>query len=169
LPSKHGKLLLQSPLLETKLKPLGNGSVTTTSLACEGPLFLTVIVNVALSPGTNSSGAVLTISKSVLETTAVGSLAVLLLVTVSPPPFTLAVLVRFAAADCSTLTVTAMAGALELAAMAVSVLHCTVCPAILHVQPAPTALTGVKPTGRLSLRFTVELVGAVPMLLAVML
>ena len=44
--------------------------------------------------------------------------------------------------------------------------HCTACAKIVHVQPVPTALIGVKPIGKVSLRLTVAVVGAVPMLLA---
>lgn len=43
-PRSQGNAVVQSPVLETKLKPAGVGSSTETLAAFEGPRFLTVIV-----------------------------------------------------------------------------------------------------------------------------
>ena len=43
-PRLQGKALVQSPLFETKLSPVGVGSATWTAFAPVGPLFVTVIV-----------------------------------------------------------------------------------------------------------------------------
>ena len=48
VPSEHGKLVVQAPLFETKAIPAGNGSLTETFSESDGPLFVTIIVYVAL-------------------------------------------------------------------------------------------------------------------------
>ena len=42
--SEHGNAVVQSPVLPTKLTPAGVGSATTTDVASDGPLFVTVVV-----------------------------------------------------------------------------------------------------------------------------
>lgn len=113
LPRSQGNALLQSPAFETKVNPLGNGSVTETPVASLGPLLVTLMVKTAFCPGVIAAGAILSIPTSLLETTLVGSLAASLAVLVSLPPATLAVLVRLAGALCKTLTFTVMSGKLE--------------------------------------------------------
>lgn len=44
IPKLQGKAVLHAPVLETKVMPLGVGSVTSTSAALLGPKFLTVMV-----------------------------------------------------------------------------------------------------------------------------
>jgi len=44
LASVHGNAVVQAPLFETNVKPAGVESLTTTVVAFEGPLFVTVIV-----------------------------------------------------------------------------------------------------------------------------
>ena len=102
----QSKAVLQSPALETNVNPVGVMSETTTFLASLEPAFETTIVKTAFVPGTMLAGAVLTILRSLLETIVVGSLALSLLVVCSPPPDTVAVLVRLAAASWATATVT---------------------------------------------------------------
>jgi hypothetical protein len=63
VPKPHGKAVRQSPVLETKFKPAGVGSLTITFAALDGPSFLTVIVYVALEPGVMLAGPVLLIVK----------------------------------------------------------------------------------------------------------
>ena len=106
----QSKAVLQSPALETNVKPAGVTSDTKTSLASLEPAFETTIVKIAFVPGTRLAGGVLTMLRLALETMVVGSLALSLLVFCSPPPATLAVLVRLAAASWATATVTLMAG-----------------------------------------------------------
>lgn len=64
---------VQVPLVEvaeTSVTPVGNGSVTTTLLATDGPLFLAVIVYVTSSPArTVPALAVLVMLKSLLGCT----------------------------------------------------------------------------------------------------
>jgi hypothetical protein len=97
--------VVQSPVFETKLNPTGVLSETKTFLASLEPLFVTIRVKTAFVPGTILEGGVFTIAKSALETILVGSLALELLGFNSPPPDTLAVLVRLAAASWATKTV----------------------------------------------------------------
>ena len=44
VPSAHGKAVMQSPVLDTKVSPAGVTSATTTFAALDGPVFVTVIV-----------------------------------------------------------------------------------------------------------------------------
>ncbi len=43
-PKEHGNGDVHAPLLETKVRPLGVGSFTTTLVAVDGPALLTTIV-----------------------------------------------------------------------------------------------------------------------------
>src|SRR5262249_19014141 len=51
-PKVHGNGDAHAPLLETKLRPLGVGSFTTTLVAVDGRVFATGCVEAAVSPGT---------------------------------------------------------------------------------------------------------------------
>jgi hypothetical protein len=106
----HGKALVQSRLLETNPKPAGVGSVTTTFAASLKPALVIATVKTALCPGTMLAGGVLTMLKSALEEMLVGSVSLELAVLVSPPPDTVAVLVKLEAEFCSTDTGIEMAG-----------------------------------------------------------
>jgi hypothetical protein len=106
----HGNAVVQSTLFETNVNPAGVGSVTITLAASLEPLLVTAIVKTALCPGTMLAGGVLTIAKSLLETMLVGSDALEFAVLVSPPPETLAVLVKLEAAVCATVTGIEIAG-----------------------------------------------------------
>ena len=44
VPRAHGNGVVQSPAFETKVRPGGPGSSTTTPAAADGPLFRTTIV-----------------------------------------------------------------------------------------------------------------------------
>ncbi len=44
VPSAQGNAVVQSPLVETNVNPVGVGSVTATVAASLGPLFVTVMV-----------------------------------------------------------------------------------------------------------------------------
>jgi hypothetical protein len=110
VPKLHGNALLQSRVFEAKAKPAGVGSVTTTFAASLKPLFVIAIVKTALCPGTMLAGGVLIMLKSALETIVVGSVSLELMVLVSPPPDTVAVLVKLEAAFCATVTGIVIAG-----------------------------------------------------------
>src|SRR5262249_10864396 len=63
-PSAHGKAVVQSPVLETNVSPGGVGSLTATLFADDGPPFVTVMVYVAVLPGTTLAGPVFVIARS---------------------------------------------------------------------------------------------------------
>ena len=48
---------------ETKVRPVGVGSVSVTAEASEGPLFVTLIVKVMFDPGVNVGGPVFVIDR----------------------------------------------------------------------------------------------------------
>src|SRR6202022_473247 len=96
---------------ETNASPAGRRSVICTPVASEGPLLVTVIVNVTLEPTvTVPLLAILATAMSALETTLVRSVAVSFAVLTSPPPETVAVLVTVLAVDWRTLTVIEIGG-----------------------------------------------------------
>jgi hypothetical protein len=85
----------------------------------------------------------------------------------SPPPATLAALVKFAAFE-ATFTVRVMSGATLLAANTPVRVQVTVCPTKPQLQPVPLALTGVSPTGSVSVtEMVLPSVLPAPLLLAV--
>ena len=43
-PSAHGKAVAQAPVFDTKARPVGVASLTTTPAASDGPALVTVIV-----------------------------------------------------------------------------------------------------------------------------
>src|SRR5262249_50254210 len=56
VPSAHGKDVMQSPLLDTKVRPGGVGSVSSTSFAADGPALLTTMVYDTVCPGSTLAG-----------------------------------------------------------------------------------------------------------------
>src|SRR5262245_34566012 len=66
VPRAHGKAVVQSPVLETKVRSGGAGSVTDTLFAVDNPPFVTVIVYVTVLPGTTLAGPVFVIDRSAL-------------------------------------------------------------------------------------------------------
>ena len=112
---KVAKVQLQFvPEIAVAVSPVGRVSVIVTVPVVEAvPLFLTVIVYVApVCPWLKLPVCVLVTVRSgaVGTTTVVGSLAVLLVVLVSPPPETVAVLVTEEGALPATVTVRVIAG-----------------------------------------------------------
>jgi len=131
-------------------------------------LLVAVTVKVTFEPtATMPLLAVLVTATSAWETIVVASLALSLAVFTSPPPATLAVLVRKELADWATATVTEIGGNDPLPAIAAVLVQVTVCPTIPQVQPVPTAAIGVRPAGRVSVTVVVPLVAVPPILLAV--
>jgi hypothetical protein len=95
----HGYAVTQAPVFETKVKPVGVGSFTTTDCASLEPPFVTVMMKTAFNPGVKLDGAVLTTVKSLEGFT--GTLTVLELFALMGSgvlELTLAVLVKLAAA-----------------------------------------------------------------------
>ena len=78
VPSEQGKADTQSPALDTKVRPVGVVSVTTTEVASEAPLLVIVIVYVRLVPGFTPPGANFTIERSALLVTGDDDVEVLL-------------------------------------------------------------------------------------------
>src|SRR5262245_22041673 len=68
IPSAHGKAVVQAPSFISKWSPGGVGSATDTSAAVDGPPFVTVIVYVAVFPGTTLAGPVFVIARFALRT-----------------------------------------------------------------------------------------------------
>jgi hypothetical protein len=87
----------------------------------------------------------------------VGSLAESLLVFVSPPPETVAVLVTVAGALLATPTVSVTAAELVLPGIDAELVHVTVWPEILQLQPLPVAAVAVSPVGTESVITTLPL------------
>ena len=96
-------------------------------------------------------------SGTAVEVIVVGSLAESLLVLLSPPPDTVAVLVTLDGALLAMLTFKVIGEALALAAKAVWFVQVTVCPESEQVQPAPLAPVGVNPLGTTSVTVMVPL------------
>ena len=146
-------------------KVFGKGSSTPTPSASEGPALLRVMVYSMLVPGTTLLRlSVLAILKSLLETRLTVSLAVSLARLISPPPDTVALLTRLASAVWAMLATKVMSEKLEFAASASVVvrLQVTVWAAMLHVQPAPTTLCGVNPSGKVSVTVIAPKLAAKP-------
>src|SRR5438552_960852 len=153
-----------------KVTPGGSVSLTVTRPEVGvRPTFLAGRVYVNGCPCVGVPECVLVIARSdVSWVTDVGSVAVLLAVFVSPPPDTIAVLIKDAAALAATLMEIGRASCRERVESAVEGEQLTVWPTgAPQVQPVPLALVGVMPTGKVSLTVTVPEVGAVPTLLAV--
>src|SRR5262249_62067878 len=49
-PRVHGNAVVQAPLFEVNVSPVGVGSFTTTPTAVDGPMLLTTVVNVMSVP-----------------------------------------------------------------------------------------------------------------------
>ena len=71
VPRAHGYGVAHAPLLETKFRPAGVGSVTKTFPALSGPLFVTVTEYVTFVPGVNDAGPLFVIERSALAVTGV--------------------------------------------------------------------------------------------------
>src|SRR5262245_45776828 len=54
----QGNGVVQSPVFETKVRPVGVGSVTLTAAAFEGPLLVTTMVKATLVPAVALAGPV---------------------------------------------------------------------------------------------------------------
>src|SRR5712692_6327391 len=125
---------------ETNVRPTGSWSVIWTPVASEGPLLVTVTVNVTFEPTvTVPLLAIFATAMSARETTLVTSVAVSLAVFTSPPPETVAVLVTELAADWRTFTVIEMTGKDPLLATTAVLVQVTVCATMPQVQPVPDA------------------------------
>jgi hypothetical protein len=81
------------------------------------------------------------------------------------PPLAVAEFVTEAGALAATFTISAIGFPVAPAAIAVALVHVTVCPAALHVQPVPVAALNVKPAGNVSVTVTVPDVATFPELL----
>ena len=104
--------------------------------------------------------ALLTVGLARTVTTSVASLLVLL---VSPPPDTVAVLLTLGAAGAETATVNVIGLALVAPALITPALvQVTVCPVALHAHPVPLAETYAKPVGKASVTVIVPLLAALP-------
>jgi len=69
VPSEHGNVVVHAPLLETNVKPAGVGSLIDTACESDGPLLVTVIVNVAFWPATKAPFKTVAIARSALVVT----------------------------------------------------------------------------------------------------
>jgi hypothetical protein len=118
---------------------------------------------VALSP----LGAVGPCVSVVLLEMSVTSLALSLVVLLSPPPLTVAVFVTLAGAVPDTVTVSRMGGYVPCAARRSLRVHVTVCPLIAQPfapppQPVPFAVLGARPVGTESTTVTTAFVADEP-------
>src|SRR4029077_17403764 len=153
---------------ETYVSPAGSWSVTTTPLAFEGPLLVTVIVNVTFEPAvTVPLLAILATAMSACETIVVESDAESFAVLISLPPATVAVFVSGLVAAWLTVTAIVIAGYEAPAPSASERVQVTAWPAMPHVQPVPDAVDGASPAGSVSETVTKPLEAAAPMLLTV--
>jgi len=130
----------------------------------EVPVLLAVIVYVPVEPIVKLPVWLFAMAR-VGVTTVVGSVAVG--VAVSPPPLAVAELVTVAGASAATLTVSVMIVPAAAAAMTDALVHVTVCPAALQVQPVPVAALKVRPVGSVSVTVMVPEVATFPVLLTV--
>src|SRR5262245_58095813 len=104
--------------------------------------------------------------RSATWSTVVASLAVSLLVSLSPPPLTVAVLVIEGGALAATFTVNVMSGKLRPGSRP-SARWQLKAGGVLQVQPAPLMSVAVKPAGRVSATVTWVVVVAPPALVTV--
>ncbi len=150
------------PAAALKVKPAGSASVTViVPVVADVPVLLTTIAYEPVVPIVKLPVWLLAMA-SFGKTTVVGSVAVG--VAVSPPPLAVAELVTVAGAFAATFTVRVIGEPAAPAAMSVVLVQVTVCPAALHVQPAPVAALNVKPVGRVSVTVTVPEVATFPAL-----
>jgi hypothetical protein len=150
------------PLAALYVRPVGSVS-TTVSVPVVGdvPLLLTAIVYVPVEPTVKLPVCDFAIA-STGRTIVVGSVATGVLV--APPPEAFAPFVTVAGALASTLTVSEIGLPALLAAMLVVLVHVTVAPASLQVQPVPLAALYVSPVGSVSTTVTVPDVATLPLL-----
>src|SRR5262245_53121796 len=78
VPRAQGKAVVQSPVFETKVRPGGVGSVTTTFVAVDGPWLVTWIVKVRFVPAVTPAGPLFNTARSACTAIAVVSVALLL-------------------------------------------------------------------------------------------
>ena len=145
-------------------RPAGKLSVSAAPVSATPFVFASVSVSREEAPMPTVAATKLFVSTG-LESTVVGSEALLLpaLAAGSPPPETLAVLVRLAAALAATLAVSVSGAAVEPTATSALVLQLTAWPLTEQLHPVPLAPTGVSPAGSVSVTFTVPTVLPLPM------
>jgi hypothetical protein len=153
------------PLIAVAVKPAGNAS-TTVTVPAVGALPTLETVNVYVAPTWPSAKLPtcvdVTVTSGARGVTVVTSVAVLLAVFVSPPPLTVALLVRLAPALLATVTVRVMG---EYAAPPPSgLVFVQVAVATVQVQPEPLIAVAVRPTGSVSARVTVPTIWPAPTL-----
>ena len=85
VPRAHGETeVLHGADAETNVRPVGVGSLSDTAEAFEGPLFVTLMVNVMFDPGVKVAGPVLVIERSAEGLAVEVAVALLLLGAGSP-------------------------------------------------------------------------------------
>jgi hypothetical protein len=151
------------PVAALNVKPVGSASVTVTvPVVGDVPVLLTPIAYVPVAPIVKLPVWLLAMASTGART-AVGLVAVGEFV--APPPLAVAVFVTCGAAAASTFTVNAIGFPAVPAAIGVALVHVTVCPAALHVQPLPVAASNDSPAGNVSVTVMVPNVATLPELL----
>ena len=145
-------------------RPAGNASLNAAPVSGTALAFVSVSVRVAVSPRRIAVGAKV-LAMAGTTSTVVGSEAPLLPVLAggSPPPATLAVLVRLAAALAATLAVSVTVGADAPTAIGLELVQVTVWPLVAQLHPVPLAPTGVSPAGSVSVTVTAPLLAPEPL------
>src|SRR5262252_3743548 len=77
VPSEHGKPPLHAPLADTKVSPVGVGSLSVTFAASDGPASVTVIAYVIVDPGVACAGPLFEIWRSATGVTVTALVAML--------------------------------------------------------------------------------------------
>jgi hypothetical protein len=131
----------------------------TVPVVGEVPTLLTAIAYVPVAPTVKLPVWLFAMAR-LGATTVVGSVAVGEFV--APPPLAVAVLVTCGRAAGRTFTISAIGVPAAPAAIAVALVHVTVCPAALHVHPVPFAALNVSPAGSVSVTVTVPDVATFP-------
>jgi hypothetical protein len=151
------------PLAALNVRPVGSVSITeTVPVVGDVPVLLTMIVYAPVAPIVKLPVWLLAIAR-VGVTTVVGSVAVGEFV--AAPPLAAAEFVTVAGAFAATLTVSVIGVPAAAAAMTVALVHVTVCPSALQVQPVPVAALNVRPVGSVSVTVMVPDVATFPVLL----
>jgi len=131
-------------------------------VVAEVPVLLTAIVYMPVAPIVKLPVWLLAIARVGVRTV-VGSVAVG--VFEAPPPLTVTEFVTVAGAFAATFAVSVIGSPPAPAAMTAALVHVTVGPAALHVQPVPEAALNVKPVGSVSVTVIVPDVATLPLLL----
>ncbi len=151
------------PVAETNVKPLASVSVSVTvPLVGWTPEFLAVSKYVPSCPTTKSVPTIALVPAAVGELLTITVESVFVDVEPAPPPDAVALFVTVAAGP-TTLTTSEIEGDVAVVAIGVVVVHVTIWPAALHVQPVPVAETKVKPVGNVSVSVRVPVVAEVPL------